>query len=778
MKRQRVEEGQDVRRLAAIDEELEPEEEQVAKRQQPDVFAGIIGGGLEQVVDRPADLAQVTSLIEVADSLQQMGRPLHRSQSYYPATIRYSPTYSPSTKVEILPALDAVGQRGRKAVGAGSYGSVLPYYNTATRKTLAVKQFNWRRDSNIEVAHMIMLEHPHIIPLVAAVRDSSDIIMPMAIGDLGSERSDARRLLLNMRIEERLSLCQQLAMALAYAHAHGVIHRDIKPANCLLFFGGDGGGGGAGTEGRAWLCLGDWGAARTFVNQTTRPLSKEMYTLGYRPPELMLSTDRERAEYNMNADVWAAAVTMAFILRPGQHLFYPGAWDLDKVMALVLEMIYPPMRERGLELVASWAETVEGLQIIRKSSAMFERAFGFVPDKREFQALSATAIATVRQRRRAQLAEWLAGQGDATPVQLQLADLLQSMLQLDIEERPLMAQVARHPLFLGLPLRVSTTLPATDPNLYDERQTMKRRERRPLLGLWLAEGLKLELVSLRRAERLDAAIRFGMHGGHRSVRTFVLASQFADEIMLRQPELAAFDEKQRATFFAACMDIAAIVSEHITFTAADYDYKGVLFREQELDKMAIQVMQALDSDLVVTMAIDYFHIDKHRLQFKDEDEDLFDLLFLTTAYSPIRFEMDAEDLYRVLRDFVSVSWAFADGKPFDAAILKTDAHRLFVQGLPGQPRGIADISTLTTLTRFSTRVLSKSLTLFAIGERFQQWVSPSTTVPPSPVIGASSLAPPSTEEATHSSGPLTSAFTVGWDIPLHYRQIVAQPIPT
>jgi eukaryotic-like serine/threonine-protein kinase len=90
-----------------------------------------------------------------------------------------------------------------------------------------------------EIVTLAQLNHPHILPLYDSGQDGDGslyFVMPYVSG--GSLRGWLDR-------EKRLSVDQvqrvalQLASALAFAHARGVIHRDIKPQNVLIQDGGE-----------------------------------------------------------------------------------------------------------------------------------------------------------------------------------------------------------------------------------------------------------------------------------------------------------------------------------------------------------------------------------------------------------------------------------------------------------------------------------------------------------------------------------------------------------
>jgi serine/threonine protein kinase/Tfp pilus assembly protein PilF len=84
-----------------------------------------------------------------------------------------------------------------------------------------------------EIQIAAKLTHPHIVPLY----DSGEIegrlfyVMPYVEGESLRERLARER---QLPLAEALRITREVASALAYAHAHGVVHRDIKPENILL----------------------------------------------------------------------------------------------------------------------------------------------------------------------------------------------------------------------------------------------------------------------------------------------------------------------------------------------------------------------------------------------------------------------------------------------------------------------------------------------------------------------------------------------------------------
>ncbi len=84
-----------------------------------------------------------------------------------------------------------------------------------------------------EITLAARLQHPHVVPLLSAgdVEGLPFYIMPFVEGE--SLRARLKRDgALAMPVA--LSLVREIADALAYAHAQGVVHRDLKPENVLL----------------------------------------------------------------------------------------------------------------------------------------------------------------------------------------------------------------------------------------------------------------------------------------------------------------------------------------------------------------------------------------------------------------------------------------------------------------------------------------------------------------------------------------------------------------
>ncbi len=84
-----------------------------------------------------------------------------------------------------------------------------------------------------EIRLAASLQHPHIVPLLAAGHADDLVYYTMPLIDGESLRAKLAREG-ELPIPETVRLLRDVVDALAYAHAHGVVHRDIKPDNILV----------------------------------------------------------------------------------------------------------------------------------------------------------------------------------------------------------------------------------------------------------------------------------------------------------------------------------------------------------------------------------------------------------------------------------------------------------------------------------------------------------------------------------------------------------------
>ncbi len=84
-----------------------------------------------------------------------------------------------------------------------------------------------------EIKTTANLRHPHILPLYDSGEAAGFLyyVMPFVDGESLRDRLTRQK---QLPIDEALGIAREVADALGYAHARGIVHRDIKPENILL----------------------------------------------------------------------------------------------------------------------------------------------------------------------------------------------------------------------------------------------------------------------------------------------------------------------------------------------------------------------------------------------------------------------------------------------------------------------------------------------------------------------------------------------------------------
>jgi serine/threonine protein kinase len=126
-----------------------------------------------------------------------------------------------------------------------------------------------------EIETAARLQHPNIVPVFDSGETAGQLyfVMPLIEGESLRARLERGG---RLEVDEAVRITREVAEALSYAHAQGVIHRDLKPENIML------------TRGHALLA--DFGIARAgAVNERTAMMTRPGTVLGtpsYMSPEL------------------------------------------------------------------------------------------------------------------------------------------------------------------------------------------------------------------------------------------------------------------------------------------------------------------------------------------------------------------------------------------------------------------------------------------------------------------------------------------------------------
>ena len=197
---------------------------------------------------------------------------------------------------------DDFGQKGKEIfekiekIGSGTYGVVYKGFKKnkdGSKQIVAIKKMKIDLENEgipstalREITILRELEHPNIVKLIDVV--------------------------LNNLIKNFLF---KILDAVAFCHSKKIIHRDLKPQNILVEKDGE------------IVKVADFGLARAF-SIPIRPYTKEVLTLWYRAPELLLGIN----EYSTPVDIWSIGCIFAeLVLR--QPLF-KGEYEIEQLFKI------------------------------------------------------------------------------------------------------------------------------------------------------------------------------------------------------------------------------------------------------------------------------------------------------------------------------------------------------------------------------------------------------------------------------------------------------------
>jgi eukaryotic-like serine/threonine-protein kinase len=182
------------------------------------------------------------------------------------------------------------------------------------------------------------LSHPYIVPIHAVDEIDGFVFIVMAFVDGGTL---AQRLAAHgpLPAHDVTRIMREVAWALAYAHAQGIVHRDVKPANILLERG----------TGRAMVA--DFGIAR--VNETTGDTAAGV-VLG--TPEFMSPEQATDEALDGRSDLYALGV-VSYLALTGTLPF--TANTAQGVIAQHLTQPPPPIASVARGIPRSLAQAID-----------------------------------------------------------------------------------------------------------------------------------------------------------------------------------------------------------------------------------------------------------------------------------------------------------------------------------------------------------------------------------------------------------------------------------
>ncbi len=215
-------------------------------------------------------------------------------------------------------------------LGSGNFGVVYRARDTMLEREVALKVIHPTLLVNAGLVQRFLaearvvarLDHPNIVPVHDVVEAEGRLFLVMK---LLQGRTLEKAIKDQGRLEPgaAVSILEQLADAVDYAHGQGVLHRDLKPANVMLR-----------DDGRATLT--DFGLARALAESYADSAEKQAGTLSYMAPEQF---DAGFGEVGAAADLYSLGV-MAYEMLGGR---VPFTGTYTQVMHGHLMVLPPPL---------------------------------------------------------------------------------------------------------------------------------------------------------------------------------------------------------------------------------------------------------------------------------------------------------------------------------------------------------------------------------------------------------------------------------------------------
>ncbi|KAK3738054.1 hypothetical protein QZH41_012922 [Actinostola sp. cb2023] len=206
-------------------------------------------------------------------------------------------------------------------IGEGTYGVVYKARNKKTGKLAALKKIRLEVEEegvpSTAVREISLLKelkhHPNIVNLESVLHEDSKLylVFEYLTCDLKKYLDTTKGLVDKMLVKSYL---YQITNAMYFCHARRILHRDLKPQNLLI-------------DSKGLIKLADFGLGRSF-GIPVRAYTHEVVTLWYRPPEVLLGSQR----YACPMDIWGIACIFAEMVTK-RPLFH-GDSEIDQLFRI------------------------------------------------------------------------------------------------------------------------------------------------------------------------------------------------------------------------------------------------------------------------------------------------------------------------------------------------------------------------------------------------------------------------------------------------------------
>ncbi|CAH8522360.1 unnamed protein product [Schistosoma margrebowiei] len=260
---------------------------------------------------------QTEPSLRCANMMPQVGPPfVIESRVLAVGQSTFSPAgYGNSQRLEngfvFQPSLARKVYMPEKSLGFGAFGVVWLVVDPRTGDHVALKRIPNIFESVVsakrayrELKLLFSLKHLNIVRLIDVVKVSSSSLFSEVSVLCEYMDTDLHKIIVStqyLSLEHVKLFVYQILRGLKYLHSAGVIHRDLKPGNLLV-------------NSDCLLKICDFGLARSVpsfgVESSCNPLTLEVVTQFYRPPELLLGSNF----YTAAVDQWSVGCILGELL--------------------------------------------------------------------------------------------------------------------------------------------------------------------------------------------------------------------------------------------------------------------------------------------------------------------------------------------------------------------------------------------------------------------------------------------------------------------------------